>query len=498
VNIVRRIDRDEAGIALMMALLAMLILGGMAAVFMSRANTEARASGASRDHESAVHVAEAAADNQVRYANLDDDHVTRDRSGTMISVASGSLGEEERWALGLLASMRPDETGTASQAWIEVDGGEGYAVRPLDSSTTPNEPMNVVYGVGAVPSFDHPNARVRVIKLQIAQDQFIPEFALLTDGALRFGGNAEIVVPGCDASTVASAQATCIADVHTNQTFTNPGNASVIEGRVSQVEGTCPSGVTATNGCVDSTGGVADREVPEFRARDFYNRGDDFNPDPEGQTVEWYDLCPPGKPVATATVRRPGTEPCAIGSEQVWPLSGDSSSTFRGWKWQANMWQASSVGAGVFYVYHADAKVTGSEGSQQRAVSILVEQNPSAKGSSGALDISGNPKLQAALDSVLFVTDTDLDLHGTATGGTGTSCGDTETSFSGFMGVREQLKTQGTVELRGAIIVRDVADDHNLVQRTNQGVGGTMCLEFDKDLVIDFTGLWVITYWNEL
>jgi hypothetical protein len=494
----RKHHRDEDGIAMITALLAVVILSGLAIVFVARATTETVASGASRDHESAVHVAEAAADNQVRFANLNDDHVTADRSGVAISVDPASLGDEEAWARGLLGVMRPDGAGNASNGWVTMDGGEGYAVRPHD--TVADEPMNVIYGVGAVPSFDAANARVRVIKLQIDQDRFIPEFALLTDGALRFGGNAAIVVPGCDTSTADQAQATCIADVHTNKAFTNPGNASTIQGRVSQVDGTCPSGITAVNGCVDAGDGVAPKEIPVFSSRDFYNRdADKFNPDPEGQSVEWFDLCPPGKPIAgVATVRRPGTEPCMAGSEQIWPHPDTPGSTFRGWRWQANQWQASAIGAGVFYVYHADAKVTGSDGPGQRAVSIIVEQNPTSKGSSGSLDLSGNPKMQAALQNVLFVTDADLDMHGTTTGGTGTSCGETETSFAGFIGVGEQLKTQGTVELRGAVIERDRADDHNLVQRTNAGVGGTMCLEFDKDLVIDFTGIWVITFWNEL
>jgi hypothetical protein len=64
--------------------------------------------------------------------------------------------------------------------------------------------------------------------------------------------------------------------------------------------------------------------------------------------------------------------------------------------------------------------------------------------------------------------------------------------------VGEQLKTMGSVELRGAIVVQDRADDHNLVKRNNDGVQGTMCLEYDETLDVDFTGVWVITYWNEL
>jgi hypothetical protein len=479
-----RFYRDEDGVALIMALLGIVILSGLAIVFVSRSVNETRFSVVSRDFESAIHIAEAAADDQVRRLNADDLYVTRDKDSVEIVMDPLLVSDEEAWALDLLERMRE-----ADGAWATTSGGEAYAVRPRDSET--GDPINMILAVGAVPSFDAANARVRVLKLQIDQDRFVPEHALLTDGELHFGGNAAIIVPGCETGTVEDRERTCVADVHTNQTFTSSGTASLIEGRVSQVEGQCPSPVTAVNGCVDGDDGVEAKPIPAFSARDFYNRTDVFNADPgepseAAQSVEWFDLCP------DQTVRRPvGTTPCT--GDPIWP--DGVSSTFRGWKWQANKWQGSSIGAGVFYVYHADAKVTGSYGTAQRAVSILVEQNPAAPATSGSLDLSGNPKLQSAMQDVLFIVDADLDMQGTATAG---SCGENPAAMSGFIGVGEQLKTQGTVELRGAIIVQDRAEQHNLVQRTNDGVGGTMCLEFDKTLAMDFTGIWVITFWNEL
>lgn len=496
-NVITRFRDDQDGAALIMSLLAVVILAGMAVVFFNRAVTESAASGFSRDHEMVLHVAEAASDRQIGFLNLDDDHVTSDRFGQPIVFDDTAAADDETWAIGLIADIRPADDGAASDAWLATDGGESYAVRALDTTdpADPTKPMEVIYSVGAVPSFAADNPRIRVLKLKIDQDRFIPNFALMTDGNLSFGGNAAIVVPGCEASgTPAQKEATCIADVHTNAGFSSSGTASTIQGRVSQASGTCPSPVTAVNGCLDASHGVAQKDIPPFRARDFYNRTDKMNPDGGGQDADWHDLCPPGKPVPGASVRLPSASgPCT--GAQVWPDPTSPSSDFRGWKWQAGQWSGSSIGAGAFYVYHADAKVTGTNGSGRRAVSIFAEQNPLDKTKSGSIDLSGNPKMEAAVESVLMIADGDLDLHGNTSSG---SCGETPGALSGFIGVREQLKTQGTVELRGSIMVRDVEDAHGLVRRTNHGVGGTMCLEFDPKLAMDFTGIWVITYWNEL
>jgi hypothetical protein len=487
-----RFRNEQEGVALITALLAVVILSGMAVVFFNRAVTESFASGFSRDHETVLHAAEAASDNQIALMNADNDHVTVDRDGNPIQFDGASVTDDEAWALALLDDVRPSGGVTGSDAWIETENGEAYAIRPLDTATS--EPMMVVYSVGAVPSFDVENPRIRVLKLQIDQDRYIPNFALLTDGNFEFSGNAAIVSPGCKTTPPETALATCIADVHTNRGFTNSGTASTIQGRVSQATGSCPSAVTAVNGCVDSTGGVAAKWVPPFKARDFYNRTGKMNPDGGGQEAQWFDLCPPGKPAPVASVRQPSASgPCT--GAQIWPDPGAPSSDFRGWQWKTGKWMGSSIGSGAFYVYHADASITGTSGSGRRAISIFAEQDPLKKGASGSINLTGNPLMEAAVESVLMIADADLDMQGNTSYGT---CGVTPGALSGFIGVREQLKTQGTVELRGSIVVRDVADDHGLVKRNTQGIGGTMCLEFDPNLAMDFTGLWVITYWNEL
>jgi hypothetical protein len=482
--------QQQDGVALITALLAVIILAGLASVFVARAIAETRASGTSQRWETTIHTGEAAADVQIAALNASDTHVTEDLVGPVTMPDSARVDEdaEETWALGLLDDMR------GTDAWVEDELGESYAVRPrgstFDDDGNPiTGPLDVIYAVGATPGFGEPRATVRVMKLQVAQDAFVPQFALLTNGALKFGGNAAIVHPDC----VLSQPETCIADVHTNSTATNPGTSSTIHGQLSVAGGTCPS-VTAVNGCVAD--GVQPMEIPEFSARGFYLRDADvLNNDPSGQDVEWLDLCPDG------TVKSPAAGgPCT--GTQLWPnpSNPDAGSFLRGWEWRPsqNTWRASALQAGVFYVHHADAQVTGSSGTDQRAVSILVSSDPANPSGSGSLEISGNPKLQAALSDVLFITDRDLDMAGNATGGTGDACGNSGSTFSGFIGVGEQLDVAGTVNLRGAAIVRDADDLHNLVKRNNASIQGTMCLEYDDNLAVDLTGIWVVTFWNEL
>lgn len=215
--------------------------------------------------------------------------------------------------------------------------------------------------------------------------------------------------------------------------------------------------------------------------------------------ADWWDLCPDGS-VHSGWIDRDAdpkvasSEPCS--GEFVWQSTGGNT-RFRGWRWVAsqNTWQADAVEEGVYYVRYADASIQGSAGTVQHAVTVLVEQDPADLARSGSLTVSGNPKMQAAVHKLLFVTDADLDMNGTATGGT---CGVTPPGFSGLIAVGEQFDTMGTVELRGSIIVQDRADVHPLVRRNNASVAGTMCLEFDQHETFELLGQWVVTFWNEL
>lgn len=492
--------QDESGVALVMALLGVVILAGLSVVFVGRATTETRAAAFSQNHESAIHVAEAATDRLIATIASDPDHVTTDADGAEIVLPSSLQDEdaESAWAMDLLrrdGRIHDEALTNVSEGWLGRNSeGQAYAFRPrsdvFDVEEDEYPPADVIYAVSAVPSFEHPRAAVRVLKLQVAQAAYTPEFAFLTDGAFVFGGDAAIISPDCDPAAPDPNE--CFANVHTNQGYSQSGSSSVVEGSISTTADNCPAGSTALLGC---TAEADEQEIPEITARAYYVPDKaDLYPDPTTQVVEWFDLCPDGAVIESS----PDTEPCALesGQEPIWVSTGGNT-RFRGWSFQAsqNEWQASGIEAGVFYVYKADASINGSEGNAQRSATVIVETDPADPLRSGSLSVAGNPKMQAAMEGMLLLAEADLDLNGTATAG---DCGENPPGYSGLMYAGEQFDTQGTVELRGAIVVADLSDDHKLVARNNASVAGTMCLEFDPDLTFDLRGQWVVTFWNEL
>src|SRR5690606_15185807 len=121
---VNRFDHDERGVALITALLAVLILGGLSVVFVNRATTESRASSVSQNHETAIHTSEAAADVVIAQLNLSSDYVTLDRSSAEVPAPSATT-DVRVWARDLVEEMRETPT------WVEGDAGESFAVRPV-------------------------------------------------------------------------------------------------------------------------------------------------------------------------------------------------------------------------------------------------------------------------------------------------------------------------------------------------------------------------------
>lgn len=493
-----RLARDENGVVLIYVLFAMVIIGGLVTVFLSRILFETRSTGQARDFESAIHVGEAGAESLFGAINREGEDfaakvITEAPDGTdHVYTVDTTLSDaalqaaEEAWALDL-----------ARQAWtagpsnlVDTVDGYAYGIRPKKDGV--DEALDFVFGVGFVPNPDTANARVRVVKMQIARRFYSPDHALLTGGNLKLGGNAQILAPGCDAAE----PDTCNADVHANGNVDVSGSAHLVQGDLTATGAI--SGSATTEGGT-STGGEQEQPVPPIRARDFYSRDFTYNADPGGQTVVWYDLCPDG------TVRARSTTPCS--GTQIWPSSTDTSTRFRGWAYRSgtNTWEAKKVEAGVFYVYRADASVNGSAGTTERAVSILVETDSTSAttaSKSGSLEMAGNPSLVSALPDTLFILDRDIRLRGTAGGGQRTcdpavdTCD--EQRYTGFISATEQLAVSGTVTLVGSMLAQDVEDLHGLVTRSTAGINGTMNLTYDDDLKIDLAGRVTVEFWNEL
>lgn len=526
---------SEDGLALIYALFAVLVLAGLASVFAIRSVNESRFTGNNRNYETAIHLAEAGADevlaNHVNDENLQDPYVTmgpppdclqNDNCATVAEeehalTASGE-DAEQRWAIQVAeaaATADPDNL-------VRTPEGDFYGIRPLVAGADRSDADNasdveqLVYGVGFVPSWDASNRRERVVKLKITREFFTPDFALLTGSELKIGGNGKILTPDCDPS--APDEDECDANVHANGNVNSSGSSWEVHGSVTSSGSvdSCPS--TVVGGCSSNED---DEEVPPIKARDFYGREGPYNNDPGGSdmTDAWYDLCPDG------TVHEQGPTPCA--GDEIWPL-GSNETTFRGWKYNDNggkrVWESNAVEAGVFYIYHADASINGTaagpNGSKQRAVSIFIEGSPDSTvadgGSptaltgpevSGSLATGGNPDMVAALPDALFIADRDIRMKGTGGGGAQDDC-DPETEncdvqrYSGFITAWEQIDFSGNVNLDGAILTQDEEDlsrnSAPAVKRENAGINGNLTLTFDRDLTLDLKGNVVIAFWNEL
>lgn len=503
----RRFHEDEQGIALIYALFAVVILTGLAVVFVSRAVNQAAFTGIGRDREAAVHVAEAGAEALIAPINAEDDDTIAGRvltrgttPGTWPAPTSGedwfvydtsvidTEDEEVQWVLDLATANPGLVRSTAA--------GDTFTIRPVLGSQL--DAAMVLFSAGFVPSYQAwvdgvSRAQVRVLKLQIARNNISPEQALLVGGDLQLGGNASIQAPDCDAAHPDYPDS-CNADVHVNGDVDVTGSSHTIEGRLTSSGSITGSAQTEPSG--RAFAGEEEEPLPPVKAKDFYGRDpDDLNEDPGGQEMGAFDLCPTGE------VKAPSSSPCT--GAVLWPTSASSSTTYRGWKFRSgtNTWEARNVEAGFFYVYRADADVTGTAGSGARAVTIVVETDPANPTRTGSLSLSGNPTMVSAMPDVLFVADRDIKMKGTSGGGstscTPTACTDTQ-RYNGFIWATEQLSVSGTVILTGAMMAADETDEHGLVTRANDGVTGNMTLDYDQTLVIDISGRVTIEYWNEL
>lgn len=490
-----RLHHEEHGVALISALFAVLVLTGLATLFVSRATNESRFSGHSQRFETVLHSAEAGADRELAQANGDPLYTT-ENPDTFSSYEMGPavLADEQlqrSTVIGWALAANDNDPATEPGATVRRDGATFFGVRPADDSGT-GTPLDLVFAVGFVPALDRsvdteaeipPGTQVRVVKYTIAQDYFTPVFALHTGADLTFGGNAQILSEGCDA---AAPDDNCDANIQVNGELQNPGTASTVEGQVRVAGGACPT-IGSTGGCVDQDDGVEEEPVPVVTARQFYDRYDsDFTPDQGGQNVAWFDLCPDGR------VYEPSPLGPCTSTTAVWPDGAQTN--WLGWTFSNGKWKATSVSAGVFYVYRADVEINGSDAgsdpTKPRAVSVFVESDPAQASSTGSITVTGNPKLEAAFPDVLFIADRDVRMKGVPSGGT--------SEYSGFISSYEQLAAGGTVVVTGALLVQDREDLHPEVTRLTDGVDGTMTLNYDRSLSIDLLGYYTITHWSEI
>lgn len=526
--------REESGIALISVMLAIIILGGIAAVFIATAISQTRASGIGRDLENAVHVAEAATDDVLVNLNADLDYRTSyDPGGTDDHVYLQSYDgtvytDEKAWA-------RAVADDTANQAVVTLSGGgEGVAIRPLDPSTS--EPMDLVFGVGYVPSRAAALAgqgRVRVLKLQVQPSVFSPADAFLVNGDLTIGGgastdgitgnvhsNGNVFVEGtADCANSGMCVRGRLSMTGTLRKGPNPTGPEMTDGEQSTFDqtGVCPTDGPAAPTCGDDdvAEGAAPKPVPSFNAASFYDPDAPlgaFTDPVTGNRTEarWWILCPGGSVKAPSGATPPADLCNNVGGTFPAVWTQGTTANFHGWSWTTNCgtplgnkpcWTGDKVVSGAYFVYNSNAKTQGGRG----AVSILVgceltpavedgRHDPEAEtcgaatpgDQNGSYAMSGQPEFVPALAGIHFIADRDLIVNGQS-----------GTELDGFIGAREQVDTSGNGDLNGSIVALNLPTTASSPVSVNSAKGNFK-VSYNERLLIALPGLTQITAWNEL
>lgn len=470
----RKLHEDDHGVALVAALLAVIILSGVAVVLVSTSVAESRSTGNERDFENAMHVAEAGADEVIATVNVLEDHVTTGTApcdaGIVLDLSTTDTEAEQRqWAI-------EQVTDCDLPALQSGDRGEAFGFRPVD---TAGDPLDMIFGVSYVPSFDNPK-RTRVVKLQYDRELFMPAHGIQTCGDLNIGGSA--TVEGDKGS------------VHANGDVAIDGNGYSIEKSL-----TATGSISGTTANAGSSETFAEEEFcPEIAANDFYvhsqdpqyrcydNPGDsgcatskpEAEPDGTSKPILWYDLCPDGH------VRKAGTGASPCTGASVWT---GPSGNYNGWKFGNGDWKSpNGIKTGIYYVYRSDVDdINGGGGS----VSVFVEADPGDSGSTGNFGLRGNAKFAPALPTITFIADRDIQMNGSASGG--------GLELEGFAGAGEQVKLDGTATVNGSIYAQDQPHTINSPVAVSQ-ISGNYKINFNQDLDVPMTGIIRVTAWNEL
>lgn len=463
---------DEEGVALIAALLAVIILSGIAVVLVSTAVSQSRVTGSERDFELAIHAAEGGADEVVSILNANKTYLSQGANQSnpieLDQATYDTEVEQRQWAVDIICGHA---TSLADCHELEpIESGpraESFGFRPQDDDS--NEPMDVVFGVSFVP--DRAVAdKVRVVKLQYDRRFFTPKYGLQACGDLNIAGNATVD------GTFGSVQSNGNVNI-------NGSTYSIEEELISSGSIT---GDTSNAGAIEPFS--PDEFCPEIRASDFYANSQAPSPyscyDPDtgctqlkhdDEPILWWDLCPGG------TIRKAGSTPC---TGSVW-WSGETNS-FNGWKFQNNKWQApNGLQTGVYYIYRGNGDVNGGGGR----VTVLLEADPNDGGTTGNFSLRGNGVFDPAIEKVLFAADRDIEMSGSAGGG--------GLQLEGFVSAYEQIKLDGTATMGGAIY----AQDHPHTASSPVAVTtlkGNYTINHNEDIPVPVTGLVRITAWNEL
>lgn len=442
--------RDEAGAALVMAMVmgaALVIV--LAAVF-SRGLSQAGNAADDRCWETALDQAESALNWGL--ARIDEDpsfHSGVDGLEALVGTA------DERLAVVAAADAATD--------LVSSSDGDGVFLRSPEAMT--------VHAVGYCAGRDQPDRRVRVIRaaLGVSGESTVElAFGFLSVGDLEISGTPTFEGAG--------------ASVHANSRVAVSGNVGFGGGCLTSSGGGQVNGrITFDSVCPPPSQQFSQPEVivPQVSPRDLW-------------PLSEYDLCPdrsvragPAHPTHGATV---GGVPC---SGQV--LAANASSTaYRNWSWSGSggtggsVWRYGGNGSfhGSYFVYQGSAVVAGSPGSgvDPWRVSLAAEgvgACPDLAG--GDITVSGSPVLapyrDADGDDAVaagngFVAGRDLVWSGN---------GAVQGSFLFVSG--EQTRLVGTVTVSGAFVARSACHTAGSPVAVSQ-IGGNPTVRLDSPILV--------------
>ncbi|MEX1176839.1 MAG: hypothetical protein WEB09_00120 [Nitriliruptor sp.] len=438
----------------MTALLASIIVGGVALVILSVAQTNLRATASTRDHDDALHTAEAGADRVVA-------SMVEDRTFDTGHTPPGAGDDERSWAAGLAldAFETFEETGELPGNAVWHEGHFGFGIRPEHPSV--DGPEGRVYGVSVL---DGTTRHVRVVVYNLTADPFRPTHAVLTEGPLEISGNVDIAG---DAGAV-----------HTNGSLSFSGTPTISQ------TATASSGCAPGNAVIGA-GGSGECEpaeptirIPRITAREHYLDHTNYPKD------VWFDLCPGG------VMRYPSPQgPCDAAAEEVPP------SKWQGWVHKHDTWGKSGNGAstGIFYVYQQNVDVKGKQNLDD--VTLYVEKDPSgAGGASGNVSIGGSTEWTPYDPAVAVIADRDI-----------VSLGNAE---SGAVIAGEQVEWGGNLGSEGSgewgiILAQDRGDPEGTPSTVGSPISsnrihGNIYIVYDGDVVLDVDAGLRVGAWNEL
>lgn len=478
--------RGEAGMALVMVLLAILIVSGIVAVLFTWSNNTLRQT----DREANWELALQEADGSVNAVVGEVLEALAYTNGADLPVHVDTPEEERAWAVAQLEAAIAAGPGTANLR--SVPGGWAYGIRPARSG----QALGVVYGVSRVGG--GARAVTRVVRASIDDDQFAPQMAILTEGDLLISGGSD--VDGTSGNVHSNSDMELSGGGDSEGAYTSSGSYAGSGGIECDVDGDGVGG----DPCEDpSQGGRDPIEIFSFSARDFYpqrtsHAGNWYSlsepRDPAAYNGTWFDLCPDGFVHAPADA---GGAPCDDVANRIADANG---SAYREWKFNGGEWERTgdTFAGDVVYVHHANVSSGGLGGSSDYlATTILVaadlDGGDPAGDLTGSIAISGGAYLDPVLGGVLIVADRDYK-----------SSGGMSTQNDSFIGLGEELEFSGGQGFHGVLMAQGLdrygagADASPIERSKGNKLTGSAVIRYDGGMTLPLGDGLRIAYWDEL